>query len=142
MRAPNPNVVGKTAIFVSGIYGAAKRCMRDPRRPVPQSYDEIVRKTVPDPDTSQRPTARQEQLAREGFRAMDTHEFALHARVIDALENALCSTNDTFGFEVEVDRDTITLHGTVHDVAMMSCVERVVEDVEGVGLVINRLVIA
>src|SRR5689334_20509745 len=52
----------------------------------PTSYDDIVRRTVPDPDSSQRPSERQEQQAREGFRAMDADETALAARVRAAAE--------------------------------------------------------
>src|ERR1041384_3461452 len=36
-----------------------------------KSYEEIVRQTVLDPDSSKRPTLGQEQAAREGFRALD-----------------------------------------------------------------------
>jgi len=35
------------------------------------TYDDIVRRTVVDPDSSVRPTREQERAAREGFRALD-----------------------------------------------------------------------
>ena len=115
--------------------------MRGQDRRVPQSYDEIVRRTVPDPDSSQRPTARQEQLAREGFRAMDAHEQALCERVVDALEDALRSSNESWGFEIEIDRETVTLRGSVRTPAAITLIEDTVRDVAGVVHVDNRLVV-
>ena len=115
--------------------------MRGHDRRVPQSYEEIVRNTVPDPDSSQRPTVRQEQLAREGFRAMDPHEQELCARVVDALEDALYGTNDSWGFEIEIDRETVTLRGQVRDPATIARIEDIVRDVAGVVAVNNRLVV-
>src|SRR5687767_4728546 len=110
-------------------------------RRVPQSYDEIVRRTVPDPDSSQRPTARQEQLAREGFRAIDAHERELCHRVVDALEEALRSSNETWGFEIEIDRETVILRGRIRDVSTLARIEDSVRNVEGVEQVVNRLVV-
>jgi osmotically-inducible protein OsmY len=110
--------------------------MRARDRDVARSYDEIVRKTVPDPDSSQRPTARQERLAREGFRAMDDDEAALRVRVIAEL-----SSIDEPGIDVEVDRGTVTLRGSVHDAAMLALVEETVLGVDGVEDISNRLVV-
>ena len=110
-------------------------------RPVPQSYDEIVRRTVPDPDSSTRPTVRQEQLAREGFRAMDDDERALRARVVAALEDLVASCNVDCNFDVEVDRDTVIVGGRVRDAATLNRIEDVVGKVDGVGHVVNRLVV-
>ena len=108
--------------------------MRSDKRSVPQSYDEIVRTTVPDPDSSQRPTVRQEQQAEEGFRAMDEHEQALAARVLAALGGMP-------GVEVEVDRETVTLRGKVADAAQIARAEERVGGVDGVSGVVNRLVV-
>lgn len=105
-------------------------------RRVPHSYDEIVRKTVPDPDSSQRPTRRQEQAAYEGFRALDPREEALQARVIAALEDA-----GYLGIEVDVAHETITLHGHVVEVHEIDDIETIVANIDGVGRVINRLVV-
>lgn len=110
-------------------------------RHVPRSYDEIVRRTVPDPDSSIRPTERQEQQAREGFRAMDAHEQKLHARVMEALEDVLAATNNPPSVDVEVDRDTVTLRGHARDMATIEQLERCVRDVDGVEQVVNRLVV-
>lgn len=115
--------------------------MRNQDRPVPQSYDEIVRRTVPDPDSSTRPTVRQEELAREGFRAMDDDERALRARVVDALEDLVASCNVDCNFDIEVDRDTVIVGGQVRDAAMLTRIEDVVGKVDGVGHVVNRLVV-
>jgi osmotically-inducible protein OsmY len=97
----------------------------------PTSYDDIVRRTVPDPDSSQRPSEHQEQQAREGFRAMDAHEAVLAARVQSAAE----------GVDVEVDRDTVTLRGQVRDAQAISRIEDAVRRIDGVGSVNNRLVV-
>jgi osmotically-inducible protein OsmY len=110
-------------------------------RRAPKTYDEIVRNTVPDPDSSQRPTARQEQLAREGFRKLDPHEQELCVRIVDALEEALRVSNEGWGFEIEIDRETVTLHGTVRDPATIALIEDTVRDVDGVIDVRNRLVV-
>lgn len=105
--------------------------MRKPDAPTPTSYDDIVRRTVPDPDSSQRPSERQEQQAREGFRAMDAQETALAARVQAVAE----------GVEVEVDRETVTLRGSVRDAGAIARIEDAVRAVDGVGSVVNRLVV-
>jgi hypothetical protein len=107
--------------------------MRSDKRSVPQSYDEIVRTTVPDPDSSQRPSERQEQQAREGFRAMDEHEQALASRVVAALGG--------MPVEVEVDRETVTLRGAVASTADIARAEELVGHVDGVSGVVNRLVV-
>lgn len=119
----------------------SRSCMRNQDRRAPQSYDEIIRRTVPDPDSSTRPTVRQEELAREGFRTMDADERALQARVVDALEDLLAGCNAICDFDVEIDRDTVILGGQVPDVEMLNRIERIVEDVDGVSHVVNRLVV-
>lgn len=52
---------------------------------MPKTYDEIVRKTVPEPDSSFRPSPEQVRQAYEGFRALDADEQALKDRVEAAL---------------------------------------------------------
>jgi osmotically-inducible protein OsmY len=108
--------------------------MPRPLTPVPRSYEEIVRTTVPDPDSSRRPTERQEQLAREGFRQMDEHESALAARVQSALVGELA-------VDIEVDRETVTLRGQVADAQTIARIEDLVSRVAGVSSVSNRLVV-
>jgi len=110
-------------------------------RPAPKSYDEIVRRTVPDLDSSRRPTERQEQQAREGFRAMDAHEQKLHARVVEAVEDVLALTNAPPAVDIEVDRETVTLRGHARDMATIEHLERAVAEVDGVEQVVNKLVV-
>jgi osmotically-inducible protein OsmY len=77
---------------------------------------------------------RQEQQAREGFRAMDEQEQALQARVIAALAGLT-------SVDVEVDRETVTLRGRVDDVATIARAEELAGQVDGVSGVVNRLVV-
>jgi hypothetical protein len=109
-----------------------------PNRP-PRTYDEIVRATVPDPDSSWRPTPEQERRAREGFRALDPDEQRLSDRVHDTL---LAAGIDTTQLHIEIDRDRVILRGHVRDHHALSRIPDLVRDVEGVGTVIDQLVIA
>ena len=72
---------------------------------------------------------------------MDAHEHALCERVVDALEDVLRSSNESWGFSIEVDRETVTIRGSVRDPATINVVEDTVRKVEGVGQVENRLVV-
>ena len=98
-----------------------------------RSYDEIVRRTVPDPDSSFRPTKEQEQQAREGFRMLDEDEHALHDRVMAALRGT--------DVDIEIDRARVTLRGQVASGAELTSIEDRVRAVEGVGDIKNELVI-
>jgi osmotically-inducible protein OsmY len=109
-----------------------------PNRP-PKTYDEIVRATVPEPDSSWRPTPAQEQQAREGFRAMDAEEQQLHQRVLAAMASA---SIDTSRIQIEIDRDRVTLRGQVRDRETLTRVAQVVGEVDGVRAVLDQLVIA
>ena len=104
----------------------------------PRSYDEILRKTVPDLDLSWRPSAEQERLAYEGYRAMDPAEQELFHRIHDALVGAAC---DTSRITVEVDRDRVILRGKVRDQQCMNRIPEVVRGVSGVSSVTDQLVI-
>ena len=106
---------------------------------VPKTYDEIVRKTVPDPDTSWRPTEDQVRRAYEGFRALDADEQALFDRVDSALESCC---HDLAQVTVEVDRARVTLRGTVRNHEALADVLEAARGVSGVGEVVDRLVIA
>jgi osmotically-inducible protein OsmY len=105
----------------------------------PMSYDEIVRSTVVDPDSSVRPTKQQEKEAREGFRAADAGEQALHTRVVQALASA---GGDTSGISVEVDGDLVRLSGQVPSSAMLRSIEDAVAAVPGVETIHNQVVVA
>ena len=103
-----------------------------------KSYEEIVRQTVVDPDSSARPTLEQEQAGREGFRALDTDERALQERVLGALK---ASGVDIFSVTVEITRDLVTLRGRVTDSGMLGTLEDAVARVPGVETVHNLVVV-
>ena len=109
----------------------------------PRSYDEIVRNTVLDPDGSRRPSTEQIEEADERFRLerlrglMTDQERVLYARVSQELFSL--PLDGEVGFEV--DRGTVTLHGTVRDSRMLYRIEEQVRAIEGVDHVINRLIV-
>src|SRR5215470_10220471 len=94
----------------------------------PSSYDDIVRRTVVDPDSSVRPSRAQEQAAREGFRALDADEQLLHGRVQQALATL---GSDAANVTAEVSGELVTLRGRVSEVAMLRRLEDAVAYVTG-----------
>jgi len=102
---------------------------------MPKTYDEIVRKTVPEPDSSFRPSPEQVKQAYEGFRALDADEQALKARV----EAALVAYPEV---EVEVERDRVILRGRVRSSEELSQVPEIVRGLAGIGALEDQLVIA
>jgi osmotically-inducible protein OsmY len=104
----------------------------------PKSYEEIVRQTVVDPDSSARPTLQQEQAGREGFRALDADERVLHDRVLGALAT---SGMDVSGVTVEITRELVTLRGRVTDSAVLRTLEDTVARVSGVDTIHNLVVV-
>ena len=100
---------------------------------MPKSYDEITRKTVPEPDSSFRPSPEQVKQAHEGFRALDADEQQLHARVVATLAGIS-------GVQVEIDSDRVTLRGQV-DAATLARVPDLVRGVDGVTAVDDQLVV-
>ena len=106
--------------------------------PNPSSYDDIVRQTVVDPDSSARPSRAQEQAAREGFRALDAEEQQIHDRVQQAL-SAL--GNAASRVTAEVSRDLVTLRGQVSEVRMLRRIEDEVARVAGVETIHNQVVV-
>jgi hypothetical protein len=108
--------------------------MSPPSEKNANSYDDIVRKTVLDPDSSVRPSRDQERQAREGFRALDDDEAALQSRVQEALSGIAGAT-------VEVTRDRVTLRGRVADAAMLRAAEDAVARVPGVEVIHNLIVV-
>lgn len=104
----------------------------------PKSYDEITRKTVPDPEGSWRPTEGQETSAKEaGYQALDASEQDLHDRVRDAL---IAQGIDTSRIAIEVLRERITLRGSVTQGTKLDAVEKAVHGVAGVSDLDNSLV--
>lgn len=104
----------------------------------PRSYDDIVRSTVVDPDSSVRPTRDQERQAREGFRAIDADEQALHDRVMKAIAAA---GPDAAGVTAEITGDLVRLSGQVPGSAMLRSLEDSVARVDGVETIHNQIVV-
>src|ERR1041385_1161299 len=100
----------------------------------PRSHEEIVRRTVPNPDSSWRPSPELEKKAVKG--AADPEEQALCEDVHDALIEAGI---DATQFECCIDRDRVGMRGTVRDRGMGDHVIDVVERVPGVKTVVNQL---
>jgi hypothetical protein len=105
-----------------------------PRRTPDNRYDDIVRRTVVDPDSSVRPSPEQRQAAREGFRALDDDEQDLHDRVAAAVA-------DMPGVTIEVTRELVTLRGHVPTSAALYALEDAVARVPGVETIHNQVVI-
>lgn len=108
-----------------------------PKRP-PPSYDDIVRRTVPDPDSSWRPSKGEEDQARQGFRASDPGEHALFERVRDALR---ASGLDVDRVGIEVDGERVILRGSVRDALALRKLPELARQVDGVADVVDHLVI-
>lgn len=106
---------------------------------VPRTYDEIVRATVPDPDSSWRPSDHQERLAYEGFRALSQEEQQLLEHVAHMLDGQGGSLDQV---EVEVENDCVILRGHVQNAAAIRRVVELVGAVPGVRQVVDRLVIS
>ena len=105
----------------------------------PSSYDDIVRRTVIEPDSSTRPTREQEQAAHQGFRALDPDEQVLHDRVAQALATL---GGDASQVTAEVSRELVTLRGRVADAAVLRRIEDAVAYVTGVETIHNQVVVA
>lgn len=105
----------------------------------PSSYDDIVRRTVVDPDSSIRPTRDQEKAAREGFRALDPDEQVLQDRVQQALGTLGAEAS---GVTAEVSRELVTLRGQVGHVAVLRKLEDAIAYVTGVDTIHNQVVVA
>ena len=101
---------------------------------MPKTYDEIVRKTVPEPDSSFRPSPEQVKQAYEGFRALDADEQALQQRV----QAAIAGRGD---ITVEVDHERVILRGRVRDAADLRRIPELVRGIDGVGSVDDQLVV-
>ncbi len=105
----------------------------------PTTYDEIVRKTVPEPDSSWRPSPEQVKEAYEGHRALDADEEALMARVRTARSGGGI---DPDSIDVEVERDTVTLRGQVASTDELNRAPDLVRAVPGAREVVDQLVVA
>ena len=102
----------------------------------PLTYDEIVRRTVPEPDSSFRPTPEQEAAAYRGFRATTPDEDQLASKV----RAGLASYNLT-EVTIEISDARVALRGRVQDVATIAALEAATAAIDGVDGVDNYLVV-
>src|SRR5262245_26529944 len=105
--------------------------------PKPTTYDEITRRTVPEPDSSFRPSPEQVRQAYEGFRALDPDEQALHGRV----RAAVSASAGAESVDLEIERDRVILRGRVRDPETANRITELVRAVDGVAGVDDQLVI-
>lgn len=110
-----------------------------PNNRVAHSYDEIVRRTVPEPDSSWRPSDETEQAAYEGTRILSADEQLLYARVSDALLEL--HDLDLADINLEIERTRVTVRGHVRDAKTMTLVEERIADVDDVTEVLNQLIV-
>lgn len=103
-----------------------------------RTYDDITRATVPEPDSSMRPSKEQVRDAFSGYRAMDEDESALHARVMDALRDSGINWQ---AISIEVEGRRVAVRGTVDDDEALCRVPDLIRNVDGVESVNDRLVI-
>jgi hypothetical protein len=91
----------------------------------PPTYDEIIARTVPDPDSSWRPSAQQRREALE--RTPPPRDEALAAKVGEVLRELGA---EHVSYEVEGDR--VILRGAVADPRTWNQIEQAIEQVDGV----------
>jgi osmotically-inducible protein OsmY len=103
-----------------------------------RTYEDITRATVPEPDSSFRPSEEQERQAFEGYRALDEDESALHARVMDALRDSGLNWQ---GISIEVEGTRVAVRGTVDDETELNRIPEIIRGVDGVQSVDDRLVV-
>jgi hypothetical protein len=104
----------------------------------PRSYDDITRNTVPEPDSSYRPTVEQERAAFEGERILSSDERVLHEAVSKALDRSGLDVSDV---AIEIDGTRVTLRGRVSAIHLLPRIEAVVRDVADVGDIVDLLVV-
>ncbi|MBL9012622.1 MAG: BON domain-containing protein [Myxococcales bacterium] len=104
----------------------------------PRTYDDIIRRTVPEPDSSFRPTTDQERAAFEGERVLSTDEQVLHDKVAAALRG---SGLDLAEVSIEIDGTQVTLRGRVDDHHTLPLLENAVRGVPDVGDIVDRVVV-
>ncbi len=125
---------------MGGGTGAAVRSrMTHNHRPVAKTYDEILRSTVPEPDSSWRPSAEIEARAYEGERVLDAEEKALSARVSDKLLHVV--DVDVSCVQVEIERNRVSLRGHVRQYRDLPRIENALATVPGVEEIVDYLVV-
>jgi osmotically-inducible protein OsmY len=97
----------------------------------PKTYDDIIARTVPDPDSSIRPTAQQR---REAYAYVQPpRDEALAAKVGEALRE-IGAEHLSF----EVDGDRVILRGAVSDIHTWRRIDAAVRAIDGVEEIDNR----
>lgn len=117
-----------------------------PRR-TPQSYDEITRRTVANPDLSHRPTHEEERLSRHRFgpptehrpHSLSARERVVRDRVVAALRAE--ASLDLSDVTVDIDEAEVVLIGSVPGPATAIRIEEIAGAVAGVSRVDNQLVV-
>ena len=104
----------------------------------PVSYEEITRKTVPNPDSSFRPSKEQVAAAFDGTHTRAVDERELHT----AVQAALQTHAEGGQVSAEVRNDAVELRGQVTRASSLDEIEALVTGVPGVGSVANKLVVA
>jgi hypothetical protein len=97
----------------------------------PKSYDEIIARTVPDPDSSFRPTAAQQREALS--RVEPPRDVVLAAK----LDEALCDLGAEH-LAFEIDGGNVTLRGAVADMPTWRRIDAAVRELHGVEHLDNR----
>ncbi len=103
----------------------------------PTTYDEITRKTVPDPDGSTRPSREQVEQAYDG-----THTRAADdQKLLASVQAAIRSHADGTRIAVEVRDGQVDLRGSIATASSITELEELVRGVSGVTSVDNKLVV-
>lgn len=99
--------------------------------PAPRTYDEIIAKTVPDPDSSFRPTEKERDEALT--RVIPPDEDVLATKLEEVLRDLGA---DHLSFDVDGSR--VTLRGAVSDLPTWRKIDAAVSEVPGVSALDNR----
>ena len=103
--------------------------------PAHRTYDEIIAKTVPDPDSSFRPNAR--QRAEALTRVEPPRDEQLATKVQEALREI-----DADHLSIDIDGGRVTLRGAVADMRTWRRIDAIVSNVPGVDTLDNRTHVA
>ncbi|HTL37184.1 MAG TPA: BON domain-containing protein [Kofleriaceae bacterium] len=102
----------------------------------PRSYDEIVRRTVPNPDSSWRPTSEEERRSLEGWLSPRVEEQVLRDDIHDVL---ILAGIDATALRIDVDRSRVVVRGEVRDRPFADRIIGLIEKVPGVTSVVDQL---
>lgn len=103
----------------------------------PTTYDDITRKTVPEPDGSMRPTREQVEKAYDGSHTRTVDD----QRLASDVETALRQHADGARVTLEVRDGRVELSGRVAQSTSIYALEDLVRTVDGVTSIDNKLVV-